>query len=180
MKSVNLDWANFGDRCKYGQATGHQSATAIQTFIVDSDPALSPNTRYDYRILATADANSLYALADATTNIGAPDRPQSVTATADGEDTIKVEWTAPNNNGSPIDVYEVQMWDRVTKTWGWNSVTDGVHSVSHPVTTFTHSNLDAGTQNVYRVHAVNNATNDNGGVGKWSTIVSAKTDEAGE
>ena len=100
-----------------------------------------------------------------------------MTATADGEDTIKVEWTAPKDNGSPIDVYEVQMWDRTAGKWGWNGVAGAVHTVSHPVTTFTHTGLDAGTQNVYRVHAVNNATNDNNGVGLWSTIVSAKTDE---
>ena len=160
-----------------------ENAQATQTFYIDT--GLSPNTRYDYRVRTLplppgAGVDLGYALADAMTHIGAPGRPQKVTATADGEDAIKLEWTAPNDNGSPIDVYEVQMWDRTAGKWGWNGVADGVHSVSHPVTTFTHSNLDAGTQNVYRVHAVNNATNDNNGVGLWSTIVSAKTDEAAE
>ena len=42
------------------------------------------------------------------TDIGAPDKPQVVTATAVGETAIKLEWTVPGstNNGSPIDRYE--------------------------------------------------------------------------
>ena len=70
------------------------------------------------------------------------------------------------------------MWDTTAKQWGWNGVADAVHTVSHPLTTFTHSGLDAGTQNIYRVRAVNDATNDNNGVGDWSTIVAGRTKAA--
>ena len=38
--------------------------------------------------------------------------------------------------------------------------------------------LMTGTQNIYRVRAVNDATNDNNGVGKWSTIVAGRTKAA--
>ena len=156
--------------------TDVQNPGPTQTFYVDT--GLSPHTRYDYQIsAATSGTDSDFGQAFAMTHIGAPGRPQNVTATADGENTIKLAWEAPPSNGSPIDVYEVQMWDRTIKKWGWNGVAGAVHTVSHPVTTFSHLGLDAGTQNVYHVRAVNNAINDNGGVGKWSTIVSAKTDE---
>ena len=178
---INLDWANFGEDLD-GVAPGHQSTTATQTFYIDSDPdaPLSPNTRYDYRIRATpAGTDDPYALAKATTHAGAPGRPQNVSATAEGETAIKLEWDEPlSDNGSPIDRYEIWMWDRTAKQWGWNGVAGAVHTVSHPVTTFTHSPLDAGTQNIYRVRAVNDATNDNNGVGEWSTIFTGTTDEA--
>ena len=177
---IDLDWENFGVDLD-GDAAGHQSTTATQTFYIDSDPdaPLSPNTRYDYRIRATpATANDPYALANATTHAGAPGRPQNVSATADGETALKLEWDEPlTNNGSPIDRYEIWMWDRTAKQWGWNGVAGAVHTVSHPVTTFTHSPLDAGTQNIYRVRAVNDATNDNNGIGQWSTIFTGTTDE---
>ena len=106
---------------------------------------------------------------------------RDVTATADGEDCDQTRVDgAPNDNGSPIDRYEIWMWDTtVPRQWGWNGVAGGLHTVQHPLATFTHGGLDAGTQNIYRVRAVNDAP-DNNGVGKWSTIVSAKTDEAAE
>ena len=157
------------------------NTTATQTLYIDDN--LAPNTRYDYQIraIAATGTDSTIVLANATTHIGAPGRPQDVTATAEGENAIKLEWKAPaSNGGSPIDRYEIWMWDTTAKAWGWNGVAGDVHTVSHPSTSFTHSGLDAGTQNLYRVRAVNDATNDNGGVGKWSTIVTAKTDEADE
>ena len=157
--------------------TNTTNGAATQTFYVDTD--LIPNERYDYQIRATATAPSLYAPANATTHVGAPGRPVA-TAAADGETAIELTWTEPVDNGSPINHYEIWMWDTTTKTWGWNGVAGGVHNVSHPLTTFTHSPLDAGTQIIYRVRAVNDATNDNNGVGQWSTIVSGRTDEASQ
>ena len=70
------------------------------------------------------------------------------------------------------------MWDKTAKQWGWNGVADGVHNVQHPLRTFTHSGLAEGTQNIYRVRAVNDATNDNNGVGDWSTLVAGRTKAA--
>ena len=70
------------------------------------------------------------------------------------------------------------MWDTTAKQWGWNGVAGAVHTVSHPLRTFTHSGLDADTQIIYRVRAVNDATNDNNGVGDWSTIVVGRTKAA--
>ena len=157
--------------------TGTNNGAATQTFYVDTD--LIPNERYDYQIHATtANTPSLYGPANATTHVGAPGR-SVATATVDGETAIKLTWDEPADNGSPINHYEIWMWDTTTKTWGWNGVAGGVHNVSHPLTTFTHSPLDAGTQIIYRVRAVNDAT-DNNGVGQWSTIVAGRTKEAAE
>jgi hypothetical protein len=174
--TTNPTWVDISDGTTVVTTATDANATATQTFYIDD--SLMPNIRYDYQISAvTAGTNSRFAQANAKTHIGAPGRPQNVTATADGTDAIKLEWTAPSNHGSPIDRYEVWTWDTAAKSWGWNGVAGAVHTVSHPVTTFTHSGLDAGTQNIYRVRAVNDATNDNGGVGDWSTIVSARTDD---
>ena len=139
---------------------------------------LKPNTRYDYRLRTDGTEIGTAVLAYATTHIGAPDRPV-LTAAADGENAIKLTWTVPANNGSPIDVYEISMWDKTAKQWGWNGVAGAVQTVSHPITTYTHSGLDAGTQNIYRVRAVNDAAEDNG-KGDWSTITAGSSDAASE
>ena len=110
-------------------STAVTSASSTQTFFADEN--LMPNTRYDYRIRATTGTNnSEYDQTYGMTHIGAPGRPE-VTAAAEGENAIKLTWTAPAANGSPIDRYEVSMWDTSTKSWGWNGVADGVHTVSH-------------------------------------------------
>ena len=137
---------------------------------------LQPNLRYDFRILTDSGTDSRYVLTFATTHIGAPGKPV-LTATGETETSIKLTWTLPAHNGSPINHYEVQMWDTTAKKWGWNGVADGVHNVSHPLRTFTHT-VAAGTQNIYRVRGVNDATNDNNGVGDWSTIVVGRTKAA--
>ena len=137
---------------------------------------LNPNTRYDYRL--KTDGATEVVLVHATTHIGAPERPV-LTAAGDGENAIKLTWTVPMDNGSSIDVYEISMWDKTAKQWGWNGVAGGVRTVSHPIITYTHSGLDAGTQNIYRVRAVNDAA-DNNGKGDWSTITAGSSDAASE
>jgi titin len=158
-------------------ADGESSGTPTQTFFVDED--VMPNTRYDYQISTeTGNGDSDFAQAFATTHVGAPGRPMMVMATGESQTSIKLTWTAPSNNGSPIDRYEIWMWDTTTRSWGWNGVAGNVHTVRHPVATYTHTGLTEGTQNIYRVRAVNGATTDNGGVGMWSTIVSGRTKAA--
>jgi hypothetical protein len=170
----------------------------IWEFATDSDPAqwsnppteitgagttmyvhtdLEPNTRYDYRLATDAATDSGTVLAHATTHFGAPDRPEGFTVTADGDDTLVLKWTAPADNGSAITHYEIWMWDRTSKKWGWNGVAGAVQSVPHPVTTYRHGGLTPETQNIYRVRAVNEA-DDNDGVGPWSTIMHGTTDAA--
>ena len=175
---VELGWVDVGSDLDT-IVDGVQSAWATQTlYIVDT--GLVPNQRYDFQIRTltqTSGEESDYAHGYAMTHIGAPDKPV-VTATADGENKINLEWEAPEDYGSPIDRYEIWMWDTTLRAWGWGGVAGAVLTVSHPLTTYTHSGLDAGTQNIYRVRAVNDATNDNNGVGDWSTIVAGRTDEA--
>ena len=148
------------------------AGTTIHTFT-----GLQPNTRYDFQISTASGTNSRFILAFAKTHIGAPGKP-ALTATGASETSIKLEWSLPANNGSPINHYEISMWDTTAKQWGWNGVADGVHNVQHPLRTFTHSGLVEGSQHIYRVRAVNDATNDNNGVGDWSTIVAGRTKAA--
>jgi hypothetical protein len=147
------------------------------TMYVHTD--LEPNTRYDYRLATDGTTDSDTVQTYATTHFGAPDRPADFTVTADGDDTLVLKWTAPADNGSAITHYEIWMWDRTSKKWGWNGVAGAVQSVPHPVTTYRHGGLTPETQNIYRVRAVNEA-DDNNGVGLWSTIMHGTTDAADE
>ena len=61
---------------------------------------------------------------------------------------IKLAWGALDDQGmlvaledygSPIDRYEIWMWDTTLRAWGWDGVAGAVHTVSHPLRTFTHS-----------------------------------------
>ena len=177
---VDLDWRELDvNPADSEDTTAGRSALGTQTLHVDA--GLIANERYDYRIRAMRVAvMSPYGSAFARTHIGAPGKPDNASATADGENKIKLEWDAPSDSGSPINHYEISMWDTATKAWGWNGSAGAVQNVSHPVTTFTHRGLDAGTQHIYRVRAVNDATNDNGGVGAWSTIFAGRSEDASE
>ena len=58
---------------------------------------LKPGTTYYYRIMTTAAIlkpvkTVLSTVVSATTVAAAPDRPQDLTATADGENAIDLEW----------------------------------------------------------------------------------------
>ena len=72
------------------------------------------------------------------------------------------------------------MWDKTAKQWGWNGVADGVRTVSHPITTYTHSGLDAGTQSMSTACAPTNDAPVNNGKGAWSTITAGSSDAASE
>ena len=108
-----------------------------------------------------------------TTIADAPGRP-SLTAEADGEDTINLTWDAleDDDGGNAIVRYELERWD--VDASRWVSVSN---SLSATTTSYEHDNLAPATRHIYRLRAVNRAPTNNG-VGLWSTIASATTDAA--
>jgi hypothetical protein len=88
---------------------------------------------------------------------GDPDTPELTATVVDGGE-IKLTWTVPDDNGTPITGYELQEWG--TDDWtGINLLAGGLPLL----TEFTHSGLQSGTTHYYRIRAMP-AADDNG----WS------------
>ena len=80
-----------------------------------------------------------------------------------------MEEDGDGTNGSPIDHYELEVWDTANRRW---SRIGG--NLRGPDLRYTHSPLTAGTTYVYRIRAVNGAPG-NSGQGPWSTIRNGTT-----
>ena len=107
----------------------------------------------------------------ATTNAAtAPGAPTSLSATAGGQTSISLTWTAPTNTGgAAITGYKIEVSPNGTSSWSNLEANTG-----SPTTRYTHSGLTAGTTRHYRVSAINSANL----TGSASNIVSATTDAA--
>ena len=153
-----------------GGETVHFFDDAVQNF---THPGLAPGTMKYYRIRAVnADPATNAARGpwsdkvSATTGAGAPGKPD-LNATASGTSMISLTWTAPTSNGgSAITGYDLQYWDGSN---GWMDLP----SPAAGDTTYTHTNIPAGTTKYYRIRARNAA-----GPGAWSTIANAMTSAA--
>ncbi len=112
-------------------------------------------TRY-YRVYAR-NAKGLGAAsntANATTSAAtatAPGAPTGLTATASGQTTINLSWTAPTNTGgAAITGYQIEVSPNGTDNW-----TNLVPNTNSTATTYAHTGLTAGTTRHYRVRAIN-------------------------
>ena len=95
-----------------------------------------------------------------------PGRPTDLTATADGDDAIDLEWTAPADTGtSAITGYKIEYSSNGTTGWS-----DLEANTGDTQTTYTDSRLRPGTTRHYRVSAIN-AT----GSGVASRVANATT-----
>ena len=126
------------------------------------------STRY-YRVSAINSegtgpiSNVANATTDAPTKPGAP---TGLTATANGQTQIDLSWAAPSNDGgADITGYRIEVSED-NSTW-----TDLVASTNSTSTSYSHTDLDAGSTRHYRVSAINSA-----GTGPVSNIDSATTD----
>ncbi|MCY3897172.1 MAG: fibronectin type III domain-containing protein [Caldilineaceae bacterium] len=114
-----------------------------------------------------------------TTAPGAASAPK-LTATVNGEDSITLSWTVPENDGgNDITDYVLQMSATNTEDGSFTvDVTAGSGITADDVTgdsrTATHTGLTAGVTRHYRVQATDGTT-----PGAWSNIVSATTTSGG-
>ncbi len=131
---------------------------------------LTPGATYHYRVSATNSAGtgeySNIANADAPDIPGAP---TGLTATADGENTINLSWTAPvvATGASAITGYKIESSpDGTDDSW-----TDLEANTGNTDVTYVHDDLDPATTVHYRVSAMNAA----GSTGSASDPASATT-----
>ncbi len=120
---------------------------------------------YRVRAINSVGPGAVSATSSATTdtpNATVPDAPSQLTATAAGRTSINLLWTAPSDNGgATITGYQIE----VSNAGAWSEL------ATTRATTYTHTNLAAGTTQVYRVRAINSVGNSDA-----SNTVSATTD----
>ena len=89
---------------------------------------------------------------DARETAEKPGAPTGLTATADGQTEIDLSWTAPTNTGdSEITGYKIEV---STSGSTWNDLVANTNSTA---TSYSHTDLMAGSTRHYRVSAINSA-----------------------
>ncbi len=133
---------------------------------------LAAGTTRHYRVRAINSVDtsppSNVAMATTAAVITAPGAPTSLTATASGQTTINLSWTAPTSTGG-VDItgYKIEV-----STDGGSTFTQLVES--HPTPPYAHTSLTAAVTRHYRVRAINSATLS----GAWSNVATATTADA--
>ena len=96
-----------------------------------------------------------------------PSEPRRLTATAVDRTEIDLKWDAPSDNGgSRITGYRIQSAD--SDQGSWTTLESDTNDTD---TEYTHTDLDPGTRQYYRVAAINRD-----GVGPWSDPANATTE----
>jgi len=115
--------------------------------------------------------SSNIAMTTTTTGTGiAPDKPTSFRATASGQTTINLSWTAPTNSGStPLFGYRIEVSEDGGNDWDEFSRRESLLTTSD-----AHTGLTAGTTRHYRVYSINHE----GFESEASDVVSATTGTA--
>ena len=138
-----------------------------------SHTGLSASTTRHYRVSAIniVDTSTPSDVAMATTvavaTATAPGAPTSLTATASGQTTINLSWTAPTSTGgAAITGYKIEV-----STDGGGTFTQLVES--HPTPPYAHTGLSAGMTRHYRVSAINSVN-----TGPVSNVAMATTADA--
>ncbi len=140
-----------------------------------TDDQVSAGKTYGYRVTTWIGPSENEALqgqfSDAAfltiTIARAPDAPTSLTAVANGQTTINLNWTVPSNTGgAAITGYRVE----VSPTGTGDTWTDLEGNTNSTATTYSHTGLSAGTTRHYRVRALNSV-----GAGAASNVATATT-----
>ena len=117
-----------------------------------------PGATYYYAVRAinSSGAGAWSAIDQASAGIGNPDAP-TLTATAIDDDSIRLTWNVPNNNGTTITGYELQRWDPTAGNDGQTEVGTTTTCSEQPPTPspeYINIGLDPGTKYYYRVRAL--------------------------
>ena len=178
---INLSWSapisDGGSRI-----TGHKievSSNGGRTWSVEEDDTRSSSTTYahtglesgttwHYRVSAinSEGTGEPSNVASATTDIGAPRAPTSLSAVASGESQIRLSWAPPSDDGGArIIGYRIDV--STTRGSSWTVLNGNTGSIT---TAYTHSNLPPGSTRTYRVAAINSQ-----GTGQYSNTATATT-----
>ena len=141
------------------------NTTATATTYAHTGLSAGETRHYRVRAINSVGPGAVSATTSATTdtpNATVPAAPSQLTATAAGRTRINLSWKAPSDNGgAAITGYQIEVSD----TGSWSEL------ATTTVTTYTHTNLTAGTTQVYRVRAINSVGNSDA-----SNTVSATTE----
>ena len=205
---VNLSWtAPLVDGSADLSITGYDIAVWEDGnwIVLDDSPVASTPTEYNhdersgmktyYYSVRARNANGpgpWSVPGNVQTPAGPPSKPE-LTVTPDGPDKIKLTWNRPDNGGSAIAAYLVQVSNSRTAGWGplgaegeattdltaggegtATSVVEGATDLA-PSLTVTHMGLSGRTTQYYRVRAANNDNSLATHRGPWSEVMSATT-----
>ena len=132
---------------------------------------LSAETTRHYRVSAINQSGpgNPSDTAAATTTSGEPTPPRSLTATAAGQTTIKLDWDAPTDTGtSRILHYRIEESSNGTPPW------DSIAGTGSTTTAYDRTGLAAGTTRHYRVFAINGTGSSDASNAASATTASAK------
>ena len=108
----------------------------------------------------SAGAGQWSPLASASASFGPPDTPVLSAAPVDSE-SIKLTWTVPEDNGSTITSYQLQVFDNTENGDAWiegSNLLAPVVAVVPPqskfTTEYTHKGLSGGTEYSFRIRAL--------------------------
>ena len=159
VTGYTVQWSADGSDGSWRNA----GSTADQTFTQRGLPTGA--IRY-YRV-AARNSSGLGAWSDPVMGQAVSGVPQAPTLTAKAlsDYQIALTWTAPRDNGQPIERYRVD-WSPDGSAGSWQRLAE----VGADPTSYTDDTLPANTRRHYRVRAVNSV-----GGGAWSRTVSAIT-----
>ncbi len=183
---INLRWtapeSTGGTRITGYQIEVSPNGTSEWTDLADntestattySHTSLSAGTTRHYRVSAinnvdtSTPSNVAMATTAAVVTATAPGAPTSLTATASGQTTINLSWTAPTSTGgAAITGYKIEV-----STDGGGTFTQLV--ASHSTPPYAHTGLSAATTRHYRVSAINSVN-----TGPVSNVATATTADA--
>ncbi len=183
---INLRWtapeSTGGTRITGYQIEVSPNGTSEWTDLADntestattySHTGLSAGTTRHYRVSAinnvdtSTPSNVAMATTAAVATATAPGAPTSLTATASGQTTINLSWTAPTSTGgAAITGYKIEV-----STDGGGTFTQLV--ASHSTPPYAHTGLSAATTRHYRVSAINSVN-----TGPVSNVATATTADA--
>ena len=164
MTGYELQWSADGSDNGYSTLTSTSGSVRSYTH-----GNLKPGDTRHYQVRARNSAGwgPYSSSSSATTLTGVPTAP-GLTARANGATEIKLTWTKPDDRGSEIRRYELEVSDDGND---WNTL---AFSVSPDDSEYVDDGLTGGTTKHYRVRAVNL-----NGAGQWSAVRSARTDAGG-
>ena len=140
-----VSWINtFSTSEDATPATGWLIGDRYEARSASSTGGFTPDTGTNLQIRVNG------AVAGTVTNTP-PGAPTGLTATANGQSQIDLDWTAPAiTGGSPITGYKIEVSPDGASDW-----TDLVANTGNTATTYAHTGLTADTTRHYRVSAIN-------------------------
>ena len=149
ITGYRIEWSADGTSGSWSDLEA-STGSAATTY---SDSGLAAGTTRHYRVSAiSAVGTSAPSGTDSATTDAAPGAPTGLTATANGRDSIDLNWSAPaSDGGATISGYRIE-WSAEGTSDSW---ADLVANTNSTAVAYSDTGLAAGTTRHYRVSAIN-------------------------